>query len=176
MDADWLSGRLRDPKVVVLEVRYHPHRHYTVGHIPGAVQVQRFKDLGANFEVPIMRLPSREAFQATLRGWGVSDDSTIVVYDDSVTALASRLVFLLDYFGFDMSRVKILNGGTVEWQAFNEPGQGRDPAQAGVGDAQARQTGLHGGMDRRLSRRPVAPRLEGRPARCPPAGHVHRRP
>ena len=119
VDADWLAARSKDPTLVVLEVRYHPHRHYTVGHIPGAVQVQRFKDLGANHEVPIMRFPSREAFQATLRGWGVNDDSTIVVYDDSVTALASRLVFLLDYFGFNISRVKILNGGTVEWQAFN---------------------------------------------------------
>ncbi|MBP8898632.1 MAG: hypothetical protein KBG32_09100, partial [Sulfuritalea sp.] len=40
VDADWLAERLKDPKLVLLEVRYHPHRHATVGHIPGAVQVQ----------------------------------------------------------------------------------------------------------------------------------------
>lgn len=120
VDADWLAERIKDPKLVVLEVRYHPHRHYTVGHIPGAVQVTRFADLGANDEAPIMRFPSREAFQATLRGWGVDDDSTLVIYDDAVTALASRLLFLLDRHGFDPQRVKLLNGGTVEWTAFNE--------------------------------------------------------
>jgi thiosulfate/3-mercaptopyruvate sulfurtransferase len=120
VDADWLAERINDPKLVILEVRYHPHRHMTVGHIPGAIQVQRFADLGANHDMPIMRFPSREAFQATLRRWGVNDDSTIVVYDDSVTALASRVLFLLDLYGFDMKRVKLLDGGTVGWQGFNE--------------------------------------------------------
>jgi len=120
VDADWLAERLKDPKLVVLEARYHPHRHATVGHIPGAVQVQRFADLGANDEMPIMRFPSRAAFQATLRRWGVNDDSTVVVYDDSSTALASRVLFLLDLYGFDMKRVKLLDGGTIGWTGFNE--------------------------------------------------------
>ena len=120
VNAEWLEQHIRDPKPVVLEVRYHPHRYYTVGHIPGAVQVQRFKDLGDNFAQPTMRFPSREAFQATLRAWGVNNDSTIVIYDDSSTALASRLYYLLDLYGFDMQRVKILNGGTLGWSAFNE--------------------------------------------------------
>ncbi len=119
VDVDWLAERLEDPKLVLLEVRYHPHRYYTVGHIPGAVQVQRFRDLGDNEGVPLMRFPSREAFQATLRRWGVNDDSLIVVYDDSRTALASRVVFLLALYGFDMDRVKILEGGTLEWTAFH---------------------------------------------------------
>jgi thiosulfate/3-mercaptopyruvate sulfurtransferase len=120
VDTDWLAEKLKDPKLVVLEVRYHPHRHITVGHIPGAIQVQRFADLGANDDMPIMRFPSREAFQATLRRWGINDDSTIVVYDDSVTALASRVIFLLDLYGFDMKRVKLLDGGTVGWTGFND--------------------------------------------------------
>ena len=41
VDADWLAENIDDDKVEILEVRYHPHRYYTVGHIPGAVQVQR---------------------------------------------------------------------------------------------------------------------------------------
>ncbi|HHS89456.1 MAG TPA: sulfurtransferase [Rhodobacteraceae bacterium] len=120
IDADWLSEHKNDPKLVILEVRYFPHRYYTVGHIPGAVQVQRFKDLGDNFGDPLMRFPSREAFQATLRRWGIDDDSTLVLYDDSRTALASRLYYLLALYGFDMSRVKLLDGGTIEWTAFEE--------------------------------------------------------
>lgn len=114
VDAAWLEGRLNDPKLAILEVRYHPHRYYTVGHLPGAVQVQRFRDLGDNFGHPTMRFPTREAFQETLRRWDVNNDSLIVLYDDSVTALASRLYFLLELYGYDMRRVKILNGGTVE--------------------------------------------------------------
>lgn len=130
VDADWLADKIRNPKLVVLEVRYHPHRHHTVGHIPGAVQVQRFADLGANDEMPIMRFPSRAAFQATLRRWGVNDDSILVVYDDSSTALASRLMFLLDLYGFDMQRVKLLDGGTIGWTGFNELSKASAPKRA----------------------------------------------
>lgn len=133
VDAEWLSERIEDPKLVVLEVRYHPHRYQTVGHIPGAVQVQRFKDLGDNQGRPIMRFPSREAFQTTLRAWGVNDDSTLVLYDDSRTALAARLYYLLELYGFAMDRVKILNGGTGDWSAFNELEQGpSQPRPAGT--------------------------------------------
>lgn len=120
VDASWLEEHIEDPKTVVLEVRYHSHRYFTVGHIEGAVQVQRFKDLGDNAGAPLMRFPSKEDFQATLRGWGVNNDSTIVIYDDSRTALASRVYFLLALYGFDMQRVKLLDGGTMEWSAFNE--------------------------------------------------------
>ena len=120
VDTDWLSEHIEDENLVVLEVRYHPHRYYTVGHIPSAVQVQRFKDLGDNNANPLMRFPSRAVFQDTLRAWGVNNDSTVVIYDDSRTALASRLYYLLDLYGYDMSRVKILNGGTIEWSVFEE--------------------------------------------------------
>ena len=120
VDTDWLSEHIDDDKLVVLEVRYHPHRYFTVGHIPGAVQVQRFKDLGDNFANPLMRFPSREAFQKTLRSWGIDDDSTLVLYDDSNTALVSRLYYLLQLYGFNMDQVKILEGGTVEWSAFED--------------------------------------------------------
>ncbi len=120
VDAGWLEGQIKEPKTVVLEVRYFPHRHFTVGHIPGAVQVQRFRNLGDNDNPVLMRLPSRQAFQSTLRRWGIDDDSVIVLYDDARSALAARLYFLLAYYGYDMSRVKLLDGGAVEWTGFNE--------------------------------------------------------
>jgi thiosulfate/3-mercaptopyruvate sulfurtransferase len=131
VDVTWLEGKLKDPKTVVLEVRYYPHRYFTVGHIPGAVQVQRFKDLGDNTDAVLMRLPSREAFQATLRRWGVDNDSTLVLYDDARSVLASRLYFLLAYYGYDMARVKILDGGTNEWSAFNDLGKDVAPRKPG---------------------------------------------
>lgn len=131
VDADWLGEHLDDPKTVVLEVRYYPHRYYTVGHIDKAVQVQRFKDLGANNENPTMRFPKKVDFEKTLRSWGVNNDSTIVLYDDSRSALASRLYFLLDLYGYDMSKVKILDGGNMEWQVFNEMVKTKPTVKAG---------------------------------------------
>lgn len=120
VDAEWLEKHLHDPKLVILDLRYHPHRYYTIGHIPGAVQVQRVRDLGDNFGHPTIRIPSQEAFQVTLRGWGINADSLIVLYDDSLTVFASRLYYLLELYGFDMQRVKILNGGNRGWTVFND--------------------------------------------------------
>ncbi len=130
VDSEWLAENIRDEKVVVMEVRYHPHRYFTVGHIPRAVQVQRFKDLGDNEASPLMRFPSREVFQQRLRDWGVNDDSTLVLYDDSNTALVSRLYFLLELYGFNMQQVKILSGGTDEWSAFEDMNKEAEPAPA----------------------------------------------
>jgi thiosulfate/3-mercaptopyruvate sulfurtransferase len=132
VDADWLAEHIDDENLVVLEVRYHPHRYFTVGHIPGAIQIQRFKDLGDNHATPPMRFPPHEVFQERLRSWGVNDDSTIVLYDDSRTALASRLYFMLELYGFNMDQVKVLNGGTLEWSAFNDVE--KEPAEAQPGN------------------------------------------
>ncbi len=120
VDSEGLEEMMSDKKLVILEVRYYPHRYYTVGHIPGAIQVQRFKDLGDNNSDSLMKFPSKQAFQNTLRGWGINNDSRIVIYDDSSTALASRLYYLLALYGYDMKNVKILDGGTVGWTGFNE--------------------------------------------------------
>jgi hypothetical protein len=116
VDADWLGEHLKDDGLIVLEVRYHPHRDYTVGHIPGAVQVQRFMDLGNNQASPIMRFPSRETFQETLRGWGVNDDSTLVLYDDSSTALSARLYYLtINHISAGRLKRPGLNTGRRSW-------------------------------------------------------------
>ncbi len=121
IDADALGELMEsDNKPVVLEVRYHPHRYFTVGHIEGAIQVQRFKDLGDNLASPNMRFPDYQVFQKRLRAWGINNDSNIVIYDDSSTALASRLYVMLKMYGFNMNQVKVLNGGTREWSAFND--------------------------------------------------------
>lgn len=120
VDSEWLGEHINDQNLVLLEVRYHPHRYLTVGHIPGAIQVERFADLGDNHGNPLMRLPSRKQFQNTLRRWGVKKNSLVVIYDDSATALASRVYFLLDMYGFNMNNVKILDGGVREWAAFED--------------------------------------------------------
>ena len=115
VDADWLAEHIDDDNLVVLEVRYHPHRYHSVGHIPGAIQVKRFKDLADNQSLTVTRFPSREQFQQTLRNWGVTMDSTLVIYDDTRTVTSARLWVLLKLYGFPMEQVKVLNGGTIAW-------------------------------------------------------------
>jgi len=120
VDADWLSENIENKDTVVLEVRYHPHRYHTIGHIPGAIQVKRFKDLADNNSLTVTRFPGKAQFQETLRNWGISSNSTLVIYDDTRTVTSARLWVLLKMYGFPMSQVKVLNGGTISWTAFEE--------------------------------------------------------
>ncbi len=120
VDSDWLSENIEDKNTVVLEVRYHPHRYHTIGHIPGAIQVKRFKDLADNNSLTVTRFPTKAQFQETLRNWGVTRKSTVVIYDDTRTVTSARLWVMLKLYGFPMSQVKILNGGTIGWTAFEE--------------------------------------------------------
>lgn len=64
VDADWLAEQIDDDNLVVLEVRYHPHRYHSVGHIPGAIQVKRFKDLADNQSLTVTRFPHPRAVSA----------------------------------------------------------------------------------------------------------------
>lgn len=130
VDADWLAEHIDDDNLVVLEVRYHPHRYHSVGHIPGAIQVKRFKDLADNQSLTVTRFPSREQFQQTLRNWGVTMNSTLVIYDDTNTVTSARLWVLLKLYGFPMEQVKVLNGGTIGWSAFEEMSQEATPPRA----------------------------------------------
>ncbi len=127
VNSDWLTEHQDNDKLVILEVRYHPHRYYTIGHIDGAHQVQRFKDLTDSNSPILTRFPDHLVFQQQLRDWGINDDSLILIYDDSRTVLASRLYFMLELYGFNMSQVKILNGGLLEWSAFEELSQNTPP-------------------------------------------------
>lgn len=127
VDSDWLSEHIDDENLVILEVRYHPHRYHSIGHIPGAIQVKRFKDLADEKSLTVTRFPSREQFQDTLSEWGVSMNSTIVIYDDTRTVTSARLWVLLKLYGFPMNQVKVLNGGTIAWSAFEEITQAPTP-------------------------------------------------
>jgi thiosulfate/3-mercaptopyruvate sulfurtransferase len=97
------------------------HAEYLAGHIPGAV----FADLDQDLAGPVSDtsgrhpLPDAEAFKATLERFGIGPDTQVVVYDYASGALASRLWWMLRWFGH--ARVAVLNGGLKAWLASNGP-------------------------------------------------------
>ncbi len=58
-------------------------------------------------------LPDMEVFIAEMKKLGISDSSTIVIYDDGNLAMAGRLWWLLKYAGKD--NVFLLEGGMKCW-------------------------------------------------------------
>ncbi|WP_062377151.1 sulfurtransferase [Demequina pelophila] len=89
---------------------------HAAGHIPGAVYVDLDTDLAAHGEPEDGRhpLPTREAFEAAARRWGLQGGDAVVVYDHGPAFAAARAWWLLRHAGVD---VRILDGGLEAWIA-----------------------------------------------------------
>ena len=118
VDARWLADHLGD--VVVADVRWYldgrsGRAAYEAGHIPGAVFVDVDTHLAAPPSGPEGRhpLPSPEAFAAAMAALGISDEETVVGYDDAGGAMAARLVWMLRVTGHDAA---LLDGGIGAWE------------------------------------------------------------
>ena len=131
VDAGWLRDHLHDPDLRVIDFRWYlqgrsGRDEYLRGHIPGAV----FVDLDAvtgRHGGGRHPLPDREQFEREMRAAGVSATTLVVVYDDPKAApTASRLWFLLGYFGHRTQAV--LDGGIGAWAAPLATDEPRVPA------------------------------------------------
>jgi len=100
---------------------------YLAGHIPGAVYADLDQDLAGPVTQDSGRhpLPDTNVFKATLERWGIGPDTQVVVYDYASGALASRLWWLLRWFGH--AQVAVLNGGLNAWLAGDRPLQTEVP-------------------------------------------------
>jgi len=133
----WLAGHLNDPDLVILEVG--PREAYDAGHIPGAefadlmslsaphkmmtreehehmTREQREQDTTLALELPTAR-----QLDSLLSGFGISNNSRVVVYfNDEWLTPAARVFLTLDYAGL-RGRIFYLDGGTTAWKAENRP-------------------------------------------------------
>ncbi|MDG5470596.1 sulfurtransferase [Jeotgalibacillus sp. ET6] len=124
--AAWLMDNLED-NIVLADCRFSLSEpdsgweQYREGHLPGAVYFHLNNDLSGLPQKHGGRhpLPSKEAFLKTAERAGISNHSTVVVYDGGEGAFAARLWWLLRYYGLE--NVFILNGGFKEWMAQGLP-------------------------------------------------------
>src|SRR6202041_1958584 len=103
----WLATRPPNPSTVVLDATLPPvgvtptvdtRAHYLESHIPGAVffDIEELSDHTTT--LPHM-LPTPEDFSRNMSALGVSDTSTIVVYEQQTVFSAARAWWMLRTFG-----------------------------------------------------------------------------
>ena len=128
VSARWLSDNLMRDDLVVIDcsvsatktdggpVHYQSGQpEFARGHIPSARHVDLVTDLTDRGSAHLFALPSPEAFRCAMAALGISDTSTVVLYDRSFTAWAARVWWMLRWIGFD--KAVILNGGLGAWTA-----------------------------------------------------------
>jgi thiosulfate/3-mercaptopyruvate sulfurtransferase len=92
---------------------------YDEAHIPGAVYVDWTRDIiDPDNSVPVQVAPP-ERFAKLMSALGIGDDMPVVAYDHAGGQFATRLWWVLTYYGHD--HVFVLDGGWKKWIAEGRP-------------------------------------------------------
>jgi len=121
----WLAEHLKSPDVAIVDASWYlptakrdAHAEYLVGHIPGAV----FFDIDAiadrTTDLPHM-LPTPADFAHMVGALGISEQMTIVIYDEAGLFSAPRVRWT--FLAMGARNVKILAGGGARWRAERRP-------------------------------------------------------
>lgn len=115
VETEWIATRGGSSKVRLIDYG-RKFVDYRSGHIPDAVFIDRKAVWDKVNGIPGM-LPSAETMVAELEKAGISNDSTVVIYDSNNGLWASRLFWALEYLGHQ--DIHILNGGWNKWEMEN---------------------------------------------------------
>jgi len=118
----WLHEQLKDENIKVVDCRFalsdpeYGKSAYLEGHIPGAVFYDLEEDLSSSVSVHGGRhpLPEVDVFTERLSKVGITQETTVIAYDDGEGAYAGRFWWLLSYLGH--GNVYILNEGYKAWK------------------------------------------------------------
>jgi len=111
VSVDWLTTRIGDPALVVVDVRAHDA--YRVGHIPGAIHAD-LSVLRLSSSAPEVIAAWAERLQAVVDALGFGPEQTVVFYEDISGTMAAYGVWLLDAAGFGNGAV--LDGDLSHWR------------------------------------------------------------
>jgi thiosulfate/3-mercaptopyruvate sulfurtransferase len=122
-----LAELLADEKIVIVDCRFYLGKEnagrqvYMEGHIPSAQYVHLTEDLSGPLSPGSGRhpLPSEDSMIRLFSNLGISSHTQVIAYDDAKGIAASRLWWMLRYFGHD--KVAVLNGGIPAWKAAGLP-------------------------------------------------------
>jgi thiosulfate/3-mercaptopyruvate sulfurtransferase len=127
-----LEALLGDGRCVVVDCRFElsdtgkGRADWLAGHIPGAAYAHLGNDLSSPIQAYTGRhpLPDPDRFSAYLASIGWSRGMLLVAYDEGSNAVASRLWWLMRYFG---QRAALLDGGLAAWVASGRPLESGEP-------------------------------------------------
>ncbi|MCP8884000.1 3-mercaptopyruvate sulfurtransferase [Devosia sp. XJ19-1] len=121
----WLADNMARPDLVVVDASWHlpnasrnAQAEYLAGHIPGAVFFDIDGIADTSTDLPHM-LPSPAEFARAVGALGISEDMTIVVYDEIGLFSAPRVWWTFRAFG--AKNVVMLEGGGPKWRAERRP-------------------------------------------------------
>jgi thiosulfate/3-mercaptopyruvate sulfurtransferase len=111
VETSWVADHLNDSSIRLIEAD-EDVLLYEIGHLPGAVKL----DWHVDVQDPISRdFVDQQGFEKLMSRWGISNDTTIVLYGDKNNWYACYSFWLFTMYGH--KKMKIMNGGRQKWEA-----------------------------------------------------------
>ncbi len=115
VETSWVAEHLNDPTIRIIEAD-EDILLYEVGHLPGAVKL----DWHVDVQDPVNRdFVNQKDFEELMSKWGISNDTTIILYGDKNNWYACYSFWLFSMYGH--RSMKIMNGGRVKWESEQRP-------------------------------------------------------
>jgi thiosulfate/3-mercaptopyruvate sulfurtransferase len=115
-EPEWLLNNLTDTSSTVRVIDCAPLEAYRRAHIPGAIHLpvhNYIKEQGEREGGAGMYVMPPEDFATLMSELGISNSTEVVCYDDNNGLVATRLWWVLNYYGH--KKVRVLNGGWHRW-------------------------------------------------------------
>ncbi len=110
VDTQWVADHLHDAHVRLIEAD-EDVLLYEIGHIPGAVKL----DWHVDVQNPVERdFIDQQGFEHLMSHWGITNDTTVVLYGDRNNWYACYTFWLFTMYGH--TKLKVMNGGRAKWE------------------------------------------------------------
>lgn len=110
VETDWVAEHLNDPNVRLIEVD-EDVLLYEIGHIPGAVKLDWHVDVQDKVNRDFI---DQRGFEQLMSLWGVTNDTTVVLYGDRNNWYACYAFWLFSMYG--QTQLRVMNGGRAKWE------------------------------------------------------------
>jgi thiosulfate/3-mercaptopyruvate sulfurtransferase len=115
VSADWVAENINNPKVVIVEVD-EDTTLYDIGHIENSIRFHWRDDLQDGL---IRDLISKDKFEALLSKFGISNDTTVILYGGNNNWFATYAFWYFKVYGHQ--DVRLLDGGRKRWELDARP-------------------------------------------------------
>jgi thiosulfate/3-mercaptopyruvate sulfurtransferase len=110
VETDWVAEHLYDSAVRLIEAD-EDILPYEIGHVPGAVKLDWHVDVQDRVKRDFI---DQCEFEELMSHWGITNDTTIVLYGDKNNWYACYAFWLFHMYGH--TKLKIMNGGRARWE------------------------------------------------------------
>ncbi len=115
VDTEWVAQHLNDSNVRLIEAD-EDVLLYEIGHIQGAVKLDWHVDVQDKLDRDFI---DQQEFEQLMSRWGITNDTTIVLYGDKNNWYACYSFWLFNMYGH--RSLKIMNGGRTRWENEKRP-------------------------------------------------------